>query len=76
MNNYIEILHYCVTWLDSSVGRAFSLNFTFSITFFSKFTDPDSNPLEGMAGGHFDLTMSHKFDLYQSFIYRKLQNFA
>ena len=40
MNNYIEILYYCVTWLDSSVGRAFSLNFTFSITFLSKFTDP------------------------------------
>jgi hypothetical protein len=35
----------------------------------SKFTDPGSNPLEGMTGGHFDLTMSHKFDFL-------LQNFA
>ena len=76
MNNYIEILHYCVTWLDSSVGRAFSLNFTFSITFLSKFTNPGSNPLEGMAGGHFDLPMPPHFDLYHSFIHIRLVNFA
>ena len=68
MNNYIEILNYRVTWMDSSVGRAFSLNFTFSIIFLSKFTDPGSNPLEGMAGGHFDLIKSQHFDLYHSFI--------
>jgi hypothetical protein len=74
INNYNEMLLPSVTWLHSSVGRAFSLNFTFSITFLSKFTDPGSNPLEGMAGGHFDLPMPPHFDLYHSFIHIRLKS--
>jgi hypothetical protein len=42
----------------------------------SNFTDPGSNPLKGMAGGHFDLPMPPHFDLYHSFIHIRLVNFA
>ena len=37
--------------------------------------DPDSNPLEGMVLGHFELTMAHHFDLYHSCIQWRLVNF-
>ena len=65
-----------VIWLGSSVGRALVWILSFSLLFLPKYTDPGSNPLEGMAGGHFDLIKSQHFDLYHSFIYRRLVNFS